>query len=73
MRYFPDLLLQQHKHIVIGIGMACHGNNNAVKLFSVIAALDARHDFLVIHRRPVGADEIAIGRHAPLAMSASPP
>ena len=61
MRYFPDPLLQQHKHFVIGIGMACHGNTNAIELFSVIAALEACHDFLVMHRRSVGADEIAIG------------
>jgi hypothetical protein len=51
----PEPLLQQHKHIVNGIGMACHGNTNAVELFSVISALDARDDFLVMHRRPVSA------------------
>jgi hypothetical protein len=36
--------------------MACHGNTNAAEQFSVIAALDARDDLLVMHRRPVGAD-----------------
>jgi hypothetical protein len=60
-RYFPDPLLQQHKHFVIGIGRACHGNTNAVELFSVIAALVAHHDFLVMRRQPVGADEMATG------------
>lgn len=41
--------------------MACHGNTNAIELFFVIAALDARDDFLVMHRRPVGADEMSTG------------
>ena len=68
MRYLPDPLLQQHKYTVIGICGACLGNPNAVELFSVIAALVARDDFFVMQRRPVRANEIAIGRNASRAM-----
>jgi hypothetical protein len=41
--------------------MADHENTQKFDLLRVLAILDAHNDFLVMHRRPVDADEIAVG------------
>lgn len=41
--------------------MADSGNTHAFELLIALAFFDACDDFLVMHRRPVNADEIAVG------------
>ena len=50
----------------MGIGMTDSGNTHAFELLIALAFFDARDDFLVMHRRPVYADEIAVGKVARL-------